>query len=137
MRTEPIGYYYENGKLLVDEKAKEKVIQFFRNYLQGDSLVGAAKKAGIDVNHGSAKRLLKNRRYIGEYNYPPIVELEIFNRAEEELNERAGKLNRINKELEKPKRVVPTKFFIKNNKCEGSYPFSKAIQNYHSIIERS
>lgn len=89
------------------------------------------------VNHGTAKRLLLNRRYIGDFGYPPIIDLEIFNKGKEQLMERADKLNRINRELEKPKREIPTNFTIEKENINESSPFSNAIRRYENIVERS
>ena len=81
----PYGYRIENGKAVVDETAAGQVRQLFENYLSGDSLKKAAENAGIAGNHGTIKLMLRNRRYLGDDFYPPIISEEMFNAAAEEL----------------------------------------------------
>jgi len=60
---------------------------FFEQYISGKSLKGAAEAAGIGdkVNHISAKKILMNRRYLGEGDYPEIISTDIFEQAQAEM----------------------------------------------------
>lgn len=52
--------------------------------------------AGIETYHGTAKRLMENRHYLGDDFYPAIIDQETYDKAAIRL-ERAGKLGRLNR----------------------------------------
>jgi len=53
------------------------------------SLSVAAKTAGIDAYHGTAGRMLRNERYLGDDYYPAIIDEETYEKAEAERVKRA------------------------------------------------
>ena len=55
----PYGYRIEEGHAVIDEEQAERVKALYRGYLSGLALMPAAKQAGIETWHGSAKRLLQ------------------------------------------------------------------------------
>lgn len=63
------GYRIENGIAVIDEEKAEKVRNLYKVYLSGLSLSIATKTAGIDAYHGTAGRMLRNERYIGDDYY--------------------------------------------------------------------
>ena len=67
----PYGYRIENGKAVIDEEKAPQIRNFYRNYLDGMALAKAAHEAGIETWHGSAKRLLENRHYLGDDYHRP------------------------------------------------------------------
>ena len=69
MSHTPFGYRIKGGKAVIDEPAAEKIRALYKNYLSGLSLQTAAKEAGIDTYHGTAKRLMENRHYLGDDFY--------------------------------------------------------------------
>lgn len=56
----PFGYQIENGKAVIDEAATAQVRDLYKNYLSGLSLTNAAKKAGLNLLHSGAKRMMLN-----------------------------------------------------------------------------
>lgn len=84
----PYGYRIEDGRAVIDEEQAERVRKLYRGYLSGLALMPAAKQAGIETWHGSAKRLLQNRHYLGDAYYPAIIDRETFDKAEQELKKR-------------------------------------------------
>ena len=58
-------------------------------------------QAGIDTYHGTAKRMMENRHYLGDDFYPAIIDKEIFESAAAERIKRADKLGRLNLESNK------------------------------------
>ena len=62
------------------------------------ALAKAAAAAGIETYHGTAKRLMENRHYLGDDFYAAI------------RMERAGKLGRLNRKKELKAVVSPTGF---------------------------
>ena len=81
----PYGYRIENGIAVIDEKAAEKLRKLYENYLTGMALKAAAAEAGINTYHGTAKRLLMTRHYIGDDFYPAIIDATVFQNVQEEL----------------------------------------------------
>ncbi len=103
-------------------------------YLSGDSLVNAAKKAGIKSYHSGIGRMLRNTCYLGNEYYPVIIDNETFAAAEEERTRRAEKLGRIRKPKEKSEIVFPTEFYINEVVQQFDDPFQQAEYVY-SLIE--
>ena len=83
MRHIPYGYRIENGRAVIDEKQAATVRDFFQNYISGMALMPAAEKAGLKLYHGSAGRMLRNKKYLGDDYYPAIIDKETFDKAEE------------------------------------------------------
>ena len=61
----PYGYNIIDGKAVIDEVKAEQVRQMYRNYLSGLALQKAAVEAGIQTWHGSARRMLRHKKYLG------------------------------------------------------------------------
>ena len=74
------------------------------------ALAKAAAAAGIETYHGTAKRLMENRHYLGDDFYPAIIDQESFDKAAAIRMERAGKLGRLNRKKELKAVVSPTGF---------------------------
>ena len=86
------GYMIEDGKPVIDPQQAVRLSDFFQQYISGKSLKGAAEAAGIGekVCHISAKKMLMNRRYLGEGDYPRIISKDVFDQAEAEMCRRAA-----------------------------------------------
>ena len=70
------------------------------------------RKPESTLYHGTAKRMMENRHYLGDDFYPAIIDKEIFESAAAERIKRANKLGRLNhKRVIKPA-VVPTYFHL-------------------------
>ena len=108
----PFGYQIENGKAVIDEPAAEQLKTLYLNYLSGMALVKAAKEAGIDTYHGTASKMLANRRYLGDFFYPQIIDAEIFHAAQVERKKRAKSLGRDHFVSEPSVFEVPIEFSI-------------------------
>lgn len=74
------------------------------------ALAKAAAAAGIETYHGTAKRLMENRHYLGDDFYPAIIDKETFDKAAAIRLERAGKLGRLNRKTESKSAPPPTGF---------------------------
>lgn len=134
MRVIPYGYRIENGMAVIDEEQAADVRELFSGYISGLALMNAAEKAGLKLYHGSAGRMLRNRKYLGDGYYPPIIDKETFDQAEAVRISRAKALGR-NWELEaKPASAAPTKFTMTPVKKVYEDPFMQAAYAY-SLIE--
>lgn len=108
----PYGYKIEKGKAVVDESAAAQVRKLYKNYLSGLSLINAAKFSGLNLQHSSAKRMMRNRHYLGDDFYPAIIDKEIFDAVEEELSKRSSMLGRNDRRTETKVKKPPTAFRI-------------------------
>lgn len=134
MRTTLFGYRIQNGKAFIDKEKAAKVQKLFDGYIGGLALREAAHEAGIDAYHGSAGRMLQNKKYVGTDYYPPIVDDEVFQKAQEERKNRAVKLGRIRVASENLPILSPVKFSLKSNEIMFDDPFKQAEFAY-SMIE--
>ena len=76
----PYGYKIENGCAIIDEENADKIRKLYSNYLTGMPLAKAASEAGIDTYHGTAKRMMENRHYLGDNFYPVNMSAAFYTR---------------------------------------------------------
>ena len=70
----PYGYKIVDGKAVIDEEQAERVRTLFEGYISGLALKTAAEKAGLQIFHGSAGRMLRNINTTLEMNItPPLL----------------------------------------------------------------
>ena len=129
----PYGYRIENGKAVIDETAASTIRELFKNYLSGMGLSDAAKKAGLDTYHGTAKRMMLNKHYLGDSFYPAIIDKATFDTVPVELEKRAGKLGRLNKVPKQNVKYVPTDFIMSQAEKELPNPLRQAEYLYSLI----
>lgn len=134
MRHIPYGYRIENGIAVVDENEAAAVRIFFACYISGMALMKAAEEAGLKLYHGSAGRMLRNVKYLGDDYYPAIIDRASFDKAEEVRISRAKALGRVREAEPKPSRKIPTKFKMPAVKEIYKNPFEQAAYAY-SLIE--
>lgn len=134
MRHIPYGYKIENGVAVVDEKEAVAVQKFFEYYISGLGLMAAAEKVGLKIYHGSAGRILRNVKYLGDDYYPAIIDRETFDKAEEIRMSRARALGRVMERKGKQPEPFPTRFTMSAVKTVYDDPFEQAAYAY-SLIE--
>ncbi len=130
----PYGYRIENGMAVIDEKQVEQVRGLFEGYISGLTLTAAAEKAGLKLFHGSAGRMLRNRKYLGDDYYLAIVDRVTFSKAEDERLKRAKALGRVYETIEPIKAENPMSFTIPKVQDKYTNPFQQAEYAY-SLIE--
>jgi len=135
MRHLPFGYKIENGKAKIDEVTSEQVRKIFRSYLEGYSLLKIAKKTGAKASHPSISLILRNRRYLGDGFYPPLIDPEIFAAVESERTQRAEKLKKHKISPNRKQVLFPTNFRLLEGNQQFEDPFQQATYAY-SLIER-
>lgn len=91
----PYGYRIENGKAVVVEAQAAQIRKMYEGYLGGLGLMDAAKEVGLKLYHGSAKRMMQNRHYLGDDYYPSIIDQNTFDTALAEQQKRAKALGRV------------------------------------------
>ena len=87
-RSIPFGYCMVNGKYALNASEADTVRKIFADYIGGKSLKTIAAEMQIPYNTGKAVwnknmvcRVLENRKYIGENDYPQIITAEDFEQA--------------------------------------------------------
>jgi len=115
------GCVIKNGELIIEPKEAEIVKQIFAAYLVGLSYQGIADKLNRyelpfsnDMpkwNKHKVKRLLENRRYIGEQEYPPIIAARIFEKVKMIIKSKTTWHNQktLKEIIEEPAVVLPIK----------------------------
>ncbi|MHC1694955.1 MAG: recombinase [Eubacteriales bacterium] len=130
----PYGYRIENGKAVIDEEKAAQVRKLYEGYLSGLAYVTAAEAAGLTLYHTGAKKMMQNKRYLGDDYYPAIIDNETFVAAEAERVKRQAKLGRVFDD--KPAKVSKIAKGFKMPKVQMKYddPFKQAEYVY-SLIE--
>ena len=102
-RTIPYGYAFESGKTVIRAEESGIVNEIFRSYLAGQPLSAIASGLNsrrIEYMPGTVrwdkarlKRILDDRRYIGEKGFPQIIGSDDFEKAQRVKSERARSVN--------------------------------------------
>ena len=102
-RTIPYGYAFENGKTVIHADESGIVSEIFRNYVAGKPLSGIANGLNarrveympgiIGWDKARLKRILDDRRYIGEKGFHPIISNEDFEKVQRLKSEKARSVN--------------------------------------------
>ena len=126
------GYNIRDGRLEVQEKEAENIRKIFKNYLAGNALIKSAELAGLQKNNSSVKRILTNKKYLGNDIYPKLIDRESFEKAGQMLKERAVAMGRV---WEKEEEIikVPCKFRYKEEGALPLNPFERARHQYNLI----
>ena len=92
-RIIPFGYCMRNGEITVDFNESKAVARIFKEYLNGSSLQQIAKlmesekikySASSDHwNKNMVKRIIENKKYLGNEKYPQIIGEKFFTHANE------------------------------------------------------
>lgn len=131
----PFGYRLQNGIAVICEEEVRQLKKIYKGYLSGLGYSPAAAKAGLRMNHGSVKRLLQNRHYLGDEFYPAIIDKELFDAAEQERRRRSTRLGRDNiKKTFSDQIQIPKEFTMGKAKNMIAEPFAHAEYLY-SLIE--
>ena len=113
MEHTPYGYEIVNGKAVVNKEKAVIILKICENYLNGMSLEKAAGAAGLTMGHCRVKRLLQNKRYLGDDFYPAILSEDLVCRIKEEMLKREkalGRDHRKHKEIKQP--IIYSSFSI-------------------------
>ena len=131
----PFGYSIESGMAVLCENEAQQIREIYAGYLSGLSYVEAAEKAGLRMSHGSVKRLLQNKHYLGDDFYPAIIDQQTYAAAEEERQRRSAALGRGNRQLKQMERGnIPVRFKLGPVDRKKKDPYEQAAYIY-SLIE--
>ena len=135
MQHTPFGYRIEAGKAIVDEEKANLIVKVCENYLKGMSFVTAAADVGLEMSHCGVKRMIQNKRYLGDDFYPAILTKEMSEQIEEERLRRLKKLGRDKRINKQEEVVVCTSFHLPRITTKYDDPVKQAEYAY-SLIER-
>ncbi len=103
------GYEITDGKIAIIESEKEVVINIFGMYINGHGMPEIANRmnqAGISYNNDGRnwnknmiKRILENRKYLGEDHFPQIIPQDTYDRAEKMRMSKSSKPDADKKEI--------------------------------------
>ena len=118
-RTLPFGYQMQDGIILVRESESIIVRKIYADYIAGAGLQEIATiltrnkteymECKTEWNKNRIKRLLEDRRYVGDDIYPKIINEEVFQRANETRENRT--------QIENRKVTVENKKLLKSIIC--------------------
>lgn len=106
MQHTPYGYDIVGGKAVVNEEQASKIHKMCENYLNGMSFMSAAADVGLTLSHCGVKRMIQNKKLLGDSFYPAILTEETARQIEEERKRREkalGRDRRGRKKVEKAK----------------------------------
>lgn len=99
----PYGYKVIDGKAVIDPVEQERLMTFFRLYLEGCPLRDCQRESGLPRSYQGAELLISKRQYLGTDFYPAMISEELFDSLQKELQRR--------KEARKPhvmqRRIIP------------------------------
>jgi hypothetical protein len=130
----PYGYRIENGKAVIDEEKAGQVKKLYKAYLSGLAYVPAAEAAELKLYHTGAKKMMQNKRYLGDDYYPAIIDNDTFDAAEAERVKRQVKLGRVFDDKPVKENKVATGFKMPKVQMKYNDPFKQAEYVY-SLIE--
>ncbi|MDY6267876.1 MAG: hypothetical protein SPL39_02735 [Selenomonadaceae bacterium] len=132
-RTVPFGYCIRDGKVAVEETEAAKLRQMLENYIGGMSYRAAAESAGCNFTHARMKRLMQDRRYLGDETYPAIIAPAILEAAERERQARAERMGRTHLKHKEWTSAVGLHFRMGKPTQTSEDPFEQAAYIYEAI----
>lgn len=79
--------------------------------------------------------MLRNKRFLGDGYYPPIIDAVTFDKAEEIRTARAAALGRTKKLKNPPRPKAAASFVMPKVECKFTDPFKQAEYVYSKIEE--
>lgn len=99
----PFGYEIADGEIQIIEEEAEIVRSIFSLYIQGGTLKSISERLNLTgfsyANDGRiwdkniVKRILENKKYIGDNEYPAIMPIETYEMANQYKKQRGPKMN--------------------------------------------
>lgn len=102
-RRIPFGYKMENGEITTDSREIYAVVKIFNKYIAGNSLTAIATMIADDGipyykgetpiwNKNMIKRMIENKKYLGDETYPQIIDKKVFEKANAEKTSKANNI---------------------------------------------
>ena len=92
------GYKFENGRIVIHDAEAKIVNQVFTDYIKGSSYLKISNLLiqkeieflpnQVNWNKNKVKRIIEDKRYLGDDKYPKIIETDLFIQANSTKAER-------------------------------------------------
>ncbi len=128
----PYGYRIIGGKACICEEEQEKIIQFYRAYLEGNSIRDAGWKAGIERSRAGLTKILENEVYLGDDYYPALVGEKVFLQVREERRRRYRQQGEPDSSRKLDFIPVPDSFSLR----EGGQKYEDPVKEAEAIYAR-
>ena len=132
----PYGYRLGNSGFHIDDAEADRVRELFRAYTSGLSFEKAGRKAGIGCSLTKLKSILSDRVYLGNDDFPRIIEDEVFESARAERARRMALLNGRNSRPERKSAVVFKAFRITDRDMVTETDPKLRAEILYSMIEK-
>ena len=132
----PFGYRIREGRAVVCREELSLLLDLFRRVRDGESLASCARDLGRDPR--TLQRMLLDRRYLGEGEYPLLVGKNLFFAAGEELRRRGALAAREKSGAARRAVEVVTRFRLRPEPERGlpRSPEEEALCQYRRIVPR-
>lgn len=154
IRAIPFGYRYDNGHIVIDETTSSVVKEIFSLYVNGKSLLDISsllnnmcieyRPGVIGWNKARIKRIIEDKRYLGEKDYPIIISEDLADKANN-LKTRKNTQSNIDKDnliyrldapvycpccntlmkrIYEPRNKIPERWRCENSECHHIIPIA-------------
>lgn len=134
MQHTPYGYDIIGGKAVVNEEQASNIHKICENYLGGMSFISAAADVGLTMSHCGVKRMIQNKKLLGDDFYPAILMEETARHIEDERVRREKALGRDKKGHKKVEKAKGhTAFSISRVPIKYDNPIKQAEYAYSLV----
>lgn len=135
MKHTPFGYNIVNGAAVINEEQAEVIRKLATGYLSGATFANLARENDVGIT--AVKRILADRRYIGNGYYPQILAEEMMDEIAAERKKRLEAQGRSNvKKRIREKPTPQTEFQMKPVRQIYKDPVKQAEYAYAQIKGR-
>ena len=154
IRAIPFGYKYDVGQIVIDEKTACIVKEIFSQYVGGKSLLNISsllntmcieyRPGVVGWNKARVKRIIEDKRYLGNENFPTIISKELAEKANAIKAKKSTHINidpsnqiyslnapircpccgDVMKRIHEPRNKIPERWRCKNTDCHRIIPKS-------------
>ena len=166
IRAIPFGYRYDNGKIVIDKTTSDVVKEIFSLYVKGKSLLDISsllnnmhieyRPGVIGWNKARIKRIIEDKRYLGDKDFPVIVSEDVASKANylKTKKNTQSKIDKDNliyrldapvycpccstvmKRIYEPRNKIPERWRCENPECHHVIPIAdtELLSEIHQIL---
>ena len=166
IRAIPFGYRYDNGKIVIDKTTSDVVKEIFSLYVKGKSLLDISSLLNnmhIEYRHGvigwnkaRIKRIIEDKRYLGDKDFPVIVSEDVASKANYLKTKKNTQSNidkdnliyrldapiycpccsTVMKRIYEPRNKIPERWRCENPECHHVIPIAdtELLSEIHQIL---
>lgn len=166
IRAIPFGYRYDNGKIVIDKTTSDVVKEIFSLYVKGKSLLDISsllnnmhieyRPGVIGWNKARIKRIIEDKRYLGDKDFPVIVSEDVASKANylKTKKNTQSKIDKDNliyrldapvycpccstvmKRIYEPRNKIPERWRCENSECHHVIPIAdtELLSEIHQML---